>query len=150
MKVRNLFTVCGRVTLVTPKKGDKGDMCDETQVGLTDIPSILHRYAGNLEELMKWRGNLRYEDTTLLPRDYTEAYEIFNRAEQAFVNLKDNPFGSLDEAYQAYKEGKFFDAFSKKPTVTTVDDPLPANKSEVNNETTKNNSEVNNETTKNK
>ena len=137
MKVRNLFTVRVRVSLVTPKKGDKGDMCDESQVGLTDIPSILRRYAGNLEELMKWRGNLRYEDTTIYPHDYTEAYEMFNRAEQSFVNLKDNPFKSLDEAYQAYKEGKFFDAFNKH-SAPTVDELSPANNNEVINETPEN------------
>ncbi len=144
MKVRNLFTVRCRVSLVTPKKGDKGDMCDESQVGLTDIPSILHRYAGNLEELMKWRGNLRYEDTTVFPRDYTEAYEMFNRAEQAFFNLKDNPFQSLDDAYQAYKEGKFFDAFNKKsvpPSLNNSDlqNVIPsATNIEVKNETSEN------------
>lgn len=137
MKVRNLFTIRVRVSLVTPKKGDKGDMCDESQVGMTDIPSILKRYAGNLEELMKWRGNLRFEDTTVLPRDYTEAYEMFTRAEESFNNLKDNPFNSMDEAYQAFKEGRFFDAFNKKSVSTVVETPT-VNDSEVKNETTEN------------
>lgn len=49
-----------RPTLKTPPKGSEGDRCIESEVGETDIPTILRKYAGNLQELLAWRGNLSY------------------------------------------------------------------------------------------
>lgn len=95
-----------RCRLKTPKKGTTGDMTNESMASMTDIPSILQRYGGNLAEIAGWnKGN--YGDATIIPQNLQEAFEMMRNAHDDFVNLQDNPFGSFEEAYKAFLDGSF-------------------------------------------
>lgn len=100
-----------RPRVTTPEKGTEGDRTDETMVGLTDIGAIIQRYGGNLAELAAWRGTMAYGDQP--PTNLEDAIDVLNRAHDALI---DTPFGSLDEAIAAIKDGTIVEKMTKKET----------------------------------
>lgn len=104
-----------RPVLVTPDKGSPGDCTDETMAKDTDLPSILARYGGNLAEIARWRGTMSFGDQ---PVDNLEdALEVISNAHDALVDLPNNPFTSLDDAFAAIKDGTFMDKINKKEVI---------------------------------
>ena len=77
-----------RPRLVTPRKGEVGDMCHEEQAESTDIRRIMRAYAGNLEEMMAWRSRpiVDYDDT-VYPTDLQDAIEIARDADNKVNDL---------------------------------------------------------------
>lgn len=77
-----------RPRLVTPRKGDIGDMCHEEQADSTDIRRIMRAYAGNLDEMMAWRSRpiVDYDDT-VYPIDLQDAIESVRDAERKVNDL---------------------------------------------------------------
>lgn len=46
-----------RPELVTPEKGSKGDLCDQSQKESCNLVNLMQRYAGNLAEIRAWQIN---------------------------------------------------------------------------------------------
>lgn len=73
-----------RPLLQTPAKGSVGDRCIESEVGETDIPTILRKYAGNLQELMAWRGKLSYGVQT--PDNLQDLYQHLDHIKELYCS----------------------------------------------------------------
>lgn len=113
-----------RPSLKTPAKGTLGDCTDETMAASTDLPSILARYGGNLADIARWRGTMSFGDQ---PVDNLEdALEVISDAHDALLDLPNNPFGSLDEAFSAIKDGTFMDKINKKEVKDETKQSKPA------------------------
>ena len=115
-----------RPVLKTPAKGSLGDCTDETMASLTDLPSILARYGGNLAEIARWRGTMAFGDQ---PVDNLEdALDAISNAHDALADLPNNPFETLDDAFAAIKDGTFVDIITKKEV---KDEKKPSKPEEV-------------------
>lgn len=76
---------CGSPSDVkTPEKRSAGDLADYSQVDACDISNIMHRYSGNMAELMAWRKGLKYGDDTLVPKDLLEAFKVMERFNRSY------------------------------------------------------------------
>lgn len=107
-----------RPELVTPPKGKEGDLTDETQARLCDLDNILRRYAGNLAELMAWRGRLDYGEQ--LDVDLQSVFDKLQTAHDSLADLPDCPFDSLDDAFAAIRDGSFMSHFAPKTNQSEV------------------------------
>lgn len=120
MKFFSDFRKVKTVSLVTPKKGSKGDKCIESDAEKTSIPSILARYGGNLAA---WRGDDRFEDTTTYPVDMLDAQRRIREAQDILCKIPNNPFNTLKDAFDAIKSGDFerlITEANKAPVVDSV------------------------------
>lgn len=95
-----------RPRLVTPKKGAKGDITDESLRSSCDIVSILKRYAGNLADL---RGDIIYGDEASIPKDLQDAFTVVSNASESLKHLPNNPFESIYDALRSIENGSFLD-----------------------------------------
>ncbi|QCS36194.1 hypothetical protein [Capybara microvirus Cap1_SP_159] len=86
-------------------------MVDQSHEVLTRLDTILSRYAGNLAELVAWRGSVAYGEQSTL--DLQSAYDKMREAHEAFVDLPNNPFKSFDEAMLAVSDGTFVEKIAK-------------------------------------
>lgn len=96
-----------RPLLVTPAKGSVGDMVHEEDAAGTSIPSILQRYGGNLEDLVRWRKDPIPFDCDLMPSDLAEALQKVHDIGE-MLNTLELPEGvSRDDAIAAIKSGDY-------------------------------------------
>lgn len=56
-KIVKSFEDLPRPELVTPEKGSKGDLCDQSQKESCNLVNLMQRYAGNLAEIRAWQVN---------------------------------------------------------------------------------------------
>lgn len=91
-----------RPLVTTPPKGGEGDCTDETMVRLTDLGSIVQRYAGNLAELAAWRGTMSYGEQP--PNNLEDAIDKLKDAHDLLV---ESPYDSLEAAIDAINNGTF-------------------------------------------
>lgn len=56
-KIISSFEDLPRPELVTPEKGSKGDLCDQSQKEACNLVNVMQRYAGNLAEIRAWQVN---------------------------------------------------------------------------------------------
>lgn len=68
----------------TPEKRSVGDLADYSQVDSCDISNIMHRYSGNLAELMAWRKGLKFGDDTIVPKDLLDAYQVMEKFHRSY------------------------------------------------------------------
>lgn len=96
-----------RPKLATPAKGSVGDMCHEEDAAGTSIPSLLQRYGGNLDDLIRWRKNPIPYDCDLVPQDLAEAHALVGRIEEMIDTLELPEGVSREDAVAAIKSGDF-------------------------------------------
>lgn len=76
---------CGSsVDVKTPEKRSVGDLADYSQVDACDISNIMHRYSGNMAELMAWRKGLKFGDDTLVPKDLLDAFHVMEKFHRSY------------------------------------------------------------------
>lgn len=96
-----------RPHLATPAKGSLGDMVHEEDAPGTSIPSLLQRYGGNLEDLIRWRKNPIPYDCDLMPTDLADALQRVHEIGEMLDTL-DLPEGvSREDAIAAIKSGDY-------------------------------------------
>lgn len=88
INISNARAEIPRPRIVTPRKGEVGDMCHEEQAESTDIRRIMRAYAGNLDEMMAWRSRpiVDYDDT-VYPTDLQAAIETARDADNKLNDL---------------------------------------------------------------
>lgn len=115
-----------RPRLSTPRKGEVGDLCDESMERLTNIDLILKRYGGNLAEMVAWRGRLEFGEQP--PCDLEDALDAIRNAHDALHDIPNNPFRDLDDAFAAISDGSFGQRVedANKPVNPPSENPTPS------------------------
>lgn len=109
-----------RPTLTTPEKGSIGDMVHEEDAPGTSIPSLLQRYGGNLEDLVRWRKNPIPYDCDLMPSDLAEAIQHVRNIGEMLDTLELPDGVSRDDAIAAIKSGDYRIFVNNKKEVPNV------------------------------
>lgn len=108
---------CGSSPAVrTPDKRSVGDLADYSQVDSCDICNIMHRYSGNMAELMAWRKGLKYGDDTLVPKDLLDAFHVMDRFNRSYGSLGLTP----SELVQKLENGDMYVSESGAISYTSV------------------------------
>ena len=126
-KIIRSFEDLPRPELVTPEKGSKGDLCDQSQKEACNLVNVMQRYAGNLAEIRAWQVNPGNYGTQ--PPDNLE--DALQMVEEGVSTAQGLGYDSISEAIDGLSNPE-----DKGLETASLDDPAtpPASKEENNNE----------------